>query len=169
MPNHDARIFGPFADGLAEHGRHDAFRRPLQQLAGEAAADAVAHEQEPADPEMVHQPELVVGEGVPRVLDRHRTSGLAAIGIALVHGDAAEIVLELFHRIDDGVRPITDARIQSATRNNQQRETGADLLIANANVTFLIERHGHLPNLLGASLVEYRRHFDLDLTIRHLP
>ncbi len=99
---------GLIADGLAEHGGHDALGRALQQLAGEAAADAVAHEEEFADPEMVHQPELVVGEGVPRVLDRHRAGGLAAIGVALVHGDAAEVVLELFHRIDDGGRPVAD-------------------------------------------------------------
>ena len=75
VSNHDVRVFGPMAHGLAEHGGHDALRRPLQQLAGEAAADAVAHEEEFADPEMVHQPKLVVGECVPRVLDRHRTGG----------------------------------------------------------------------------------------------
>ena len=46
-------------------------------------------------PEMVHQPELVVGEGVPRVVDRDRAGGLAAVGVALVHRDAAELVLEL--------------------------------------------------------------------------
>jgi hypothetical protein len=44
------------AHGLAEHGGHDALRRSLQQLAGEAAADAVAHVEEFADPKMVHQP-----------------------------------------------------------------------------------------------------------------
>jgi hypothetical protein len=147
VSNHDLRVFGPMANGLAEHGGHDALRRPLQQLAGEAAADAVAHEEEFADPEMVHQPEMVVGEGVPGVLDRHRASGLAAIGIALVHGDAAEVVLELFHRIENGGLPVADTRIQSAARDDQQREAGADLLIANANVTPLIERHGTLSYL----------------------
>jgi hypothetical protein len=122
VPDQDVRIFGPMADGLAEHGGDDALGRTLQQLAGEATADAVAHEEEFADPEMVHQAKLVVGEGVPRVLDRHRTGGFAAIGIALVHGDAAEVAAELFHRIDDGGPPVADARIQSAARDDQQRE-----------------------------------------------
>src|SRR5262249_2149226 len=98
-------------------------------------------------PEMIHQPKLVVGECVPRVLDRHRTGGIAAIGVALVHGDAAEVVLELFHRIENGGLPVSDARIQSAAGGDQQREAGADLLIANANVAPLTERHGHLPRL----------------------
>ena len=98
---------------------------------------------------MVHQPELVVGEGVPRVLDRHRTGEFAAIGIALVHGDAAEVVLELFHRIDNGSLPVADARIQSAAWDHQQREAGAGLLVANANVTPLMERHGNLPQTAG--------------------
>jgi hypothetical protein len=30
MPDHDAWIFGPMADGLAEDGGNDAFRRALQ-------------------------------------------------------------------------------------------------------------------------------------------
>jgi hypothetical protein len=144
------------AHGLAEHGGHDALRRSLQQLAGEAAADAVAHVEEFADPEMVHQPKLVVGECVPRVLDRHRTGGIAAIGIALIHGDAAEVVLELFHRIENGGLPVADARIQSAARDNQQREAGADLLIANANVTLLIERHGNHSQTAGSQFTRAR-------------
>src|SRR5262245_10332351 len=61
VSNQDARVFGPIAYGLAEHRGNDALRRSLQQLAGEAAADAVAHEEEFPDPEMVHQPKLVVG------------------------------------------------------------------------------------------------------------
>src|SRR5512135_3654672 len=100
---------------------------------------------------MIHQSELVVGERVPRVIDRHRASGLAAIGVALVHGDAAEVVLELFHRIDDGVRPVADARVQSAARDDEQRKAGADVLIADANVTSLIERHRNLPNYCSAA------------------
>jgi hypothetical protein len=43
VPIHDVRIFRPMADGLAEHRGYDAVRRWLQQLPGEAAADAVAH------------------------------------------------------------------------------------------------------------------------------
>ena len=59
-------------DGLAEHGGDDAVGRSLQELAGKAAADAVAHVEEFADAEVVHQPELVVGKGVPRVAGRDR-------------------------------------------------------------------------------------------------
>ena len=84
----------------------DAIGRALQQLAGKAAADAVAHIEEFADAEMVHQPELVVGEGVPGIFGRHRAGRLAAIGVALVHRDAAEVVLEFLHRVDRGGRPI---------------------------------------------------------------
>jgi hypothetical protein len=44
----------------------------LEKLAGKAAADAVAHVEELADAKMVHQPELVVGKGVPWVAGRDR-------------------------------------------------------------------------------------------------
>ena len=83
------------ADRLAQHRRDDAVRRPLHQLEGERAADAVAEEEELADAEVVHQSQLVVGESAPRVIDRDRSRGFAARGVALVHGDAAEVVLEL--------------------------------------------------------------------------
>jgi hypothetical protein len=89
MAVHDGRVFRPMADALAEGD--DPVGGPLQQLPGKAAADAVAHIEEFADPEVVHQPELV-------------------IGIALVHRDAAEVVLELFHRVDHRGRPVADAR-----------------------------------------------------------
>ena len=149
VPIHDIRVFRPVADGLAEHGSDDAVGRSLQQLPGEAAANAVAHVEEFADPEMVHQPELVAGEGVPRIIDRHRTRRLAAIGIALVHRDAAKVVLELFHRVDNRGRPVADARIEAAARSDQQREAGAGLLVANANIALLEERHGNLLHRCG--------------------
>ena len=66
------------ADGLAEDGGDDAVGRALHQLAGKAAADAVAHVEELADAEMVHQPELIAGERIPRAVDRHRTGRLAS-------------------------------------------------------------------------------------------
>src|SRR5215469_12764433 len=91
---------------------------------------------------MVHQPQLVVGKRIPRVIDLHGTDGFTAIGIALVHRDAAEVVLELFHRVDHRGRPIADPRVQPAARGHQKREAGARLLIANADIAFLIEWHG---------------------------
>src|SRR5215472_10948376 len=144
VPHHDVGVFRPVPDALVEHRRDDAVRRPLQQLPGEAAANAVAHVEEFADPEMVHQPKLVVGKGVPPVVDRHRSGRLAAIGVTLVHRDAAEVVLEFFHRVDCGGRPVADARIEPAAGSDQQREAPADLLVADADVSFLIERHGSL-------------------------
>ena len=53
------------ADTLAEDGGDDAVRRPLQQLPGKAATNAVAHVEELVDAEVIHQPELVVGERLP--------------------------------------------------------------------------------------------------------
>ena len=43
-------------DGLAKHGGGDTLGRSLEELAGKAAADAVAHIEELADAEVVHQP-----------------------------------------------------------------------------------------------------------------
>src|SRR5271155_223790 len=149
MAVHDGRVFRPMADALAEHGGDDAAGGPLHQLPGKAAADAVAHIEEFADAEVVHQPELVVGKRIPRVIDLHRTGGFAAIGVALVHGYAAEVVLELFHRVDRRGRPIADARIEAAARGYQEREAGAGLLVANAGVALLVERHGSLLRRCG--------------------
>ena len=141
------------ADRLAQHRRDDAVRGPLHQLEGKRAADAVAEEEKLADAEVVHQPQLVVGESVPRVIDRDRPRGLAAGGVALVHGDAAEVALELVHRIDDRGRPIADPRVQSAARGDQQRKAGADLLVTDADVAFFVELEGaSLASLLSEHL-----------------
>src|SRR5215831_2783725 len=108
---HHVRVLRPVPDRLAQHARDDALRRPLHQLEGKWAADAVAHDEELADAEVVHQPQLVVGEGAPRVVHRDRARGFAAGGVALVHGDAAEVVLELLHRVDHRGRPTGDPRV----------------------------------------------------------
>src|SRR6266700_2363590 len=83
-------------------------RWPLHQLQRKRAADAIAEEDELADAEVVHQPQLIVGESVPRIVDRHRARGFAASRIALIHGDAAEVGLEDLHCIDDRGRPTAD-------------------------------------------------------------
>src|SRR5262249_41138947 len=149
---HHARLLRPLADRLAQDYRDHAVWRPLDQLERKRAADAVAEEDELADPEVVHQPQLVVGKSVPRVVDRDRAGGFAAGGIALVHGDAAEVALELLHRVDDSGLPIADPRVQAAARGDQQRKAGADLLVADADIAFFIEREGSLPSLLGKGL-----------------
>ena len=92
-PVHDVGVIRAVPDRLAEHGGEDALGGPLDQFEGKTATDAVAHEEEFADAEMVHQPQLVVGEGAPRVVDRDRAARFAAIRVALVHRDAAEVVL----------------------------------------------------------------------------
>ena len=49
---------------------------------------------------------------------------IAAIGIALVHGNTAEVVLESLHRVDHGSANF-DARVQSTSRCHQQRKAAA--------------------------------------------
>jgi hypothetical protein len=69
---HHVRTLGPVANRLAQYPSDDAVRRPLHQLEGELTADAVAEEEELADAEMVHQPQVVVSERIPLVIDRDR-------------------------------------------------------------------------------------------------
>src|SRR5215471_7710893 len=127
------------ADRLAQHACDDAFRGPLHQLEGIRAADAVAEEEELADAEVVHQPQLIVGERAPWVIDRNRPRGFAAGGVTLVHEDAAEVALELLHHIDDRVRPVADARVQAPARGGQQWKAGADLLVTDADIALFVE------------------------------
>src|SRR4029450_2525749 len=94
---------------------------------------------------------MVIGIGIPPQVDLERAGGLAAIGIAHVRENAAVFSLELLDRIE---RPAAfqagDRRVQSPAGDEQQREAGTGLLIADANGTFFIERHGisSLPGLL---------------------
>ena len=129
-------------DAPTKHSGDDTLGRAFEELPGKTAADAVAHIKELADAQVVHQPELIVGEGVPRIVNRHRARRLAAIGVALVHRDAMEVVLEGLHRVEHGSRPIANLRVQAALGGDQQWEAGACLLVADANVTFFVERHG---------------------------
>ena len=132
------------SDRLAEDGGHDALRGPLQQLPGKAAADAVAHVEELVDTEVIHQPELVVGEGAPGVIDWDRAAGLAAIGVTLVHRDAVEVVLEFFHGVDHCGWPVAHAGVQPPTGRDQQWEARADFCVVDADIAFFIKWHGSL-------------------------
>jgi hypothetical protein len=125
--------------GLAEHGGHDPLGGTPHQLHGERAADAVAHKEKLLNAEMVHQPELVVGEGAPRIVDGDRAGRFPVIGIALVHRDAAEVAFELLGSVEHRSLPLSDARVQTTTRGDQQREAGAGLLIANPDIALFIE------------------------------
>jgi len=97
--------------------------------------NAVAHEQELTDAQVVHQSELIIGERVPGIIDGNRARGLTAVRVALIHRDAAKIVLENFHGIEHGGRPVADPGIQTAAVRYQQRKAAAGFLIADANVT----------------------------------
>ena len=108
VPVHDIPVLGPVPDALTKHSGDDTLGRAFEELPGKTAANAVAHIKELADAQVVHQPELIVGESVPRIVNRHRARRFAAIGVALVHRDAMEVVLEGLHRVEHGGRPIAD-------------------------------------------------------------
>src|SRR5262249_20274944 len=155
---HVVRELRPMPDRLAEYAGHNALGGPLHELEGKRATDTVAHEEELPDAEVIYQPELVVGEGVPGVVDGDRAAGLAAVGVALVHRDAAEVLGELLHCVDHRGRPVADAGVQAPTGGDQQREAGARLLVADADVALFVERHGSL----SLSSVVYGGHARLD-------
>ena len=93
---------------------------------------------------MVHQPKLVVGERIPRVIDRHRAGRFATVGVALVHRDAMEVVFKGLHRVEYGGRPIADPRVQAPAGGDQEREARAGLLVANADVALFVKWHSKL-------------------------
>jgi hypothetical protein len=63
--------FGSTPLGCACNRRDDATRRALHQIPDEWIADAETHHEKPVDPQMIQQPELVIGVPRPRV-DRNR-------------------------------------------------------------------------------------------------
>src|SRR5262245_61256879 len=97
---------------------------------------------------MVHQSQLIVGKRVPWVGGRDRAGRLAAVRVALIHRDAAKLVLEYFHRVENRGAPIADARVEPATGDEKQRETGTGFLITDSDVAFLIKRHGYFSLLV---------------------
>jgi hypothetical protein len=134
---------------LAQHSRHDAVRSALDQLQPERSPDAVTHEEELLIAEVVHHSQLVVGEGAPGIAGGNRPRGLAAIRIALIHGDAPEIVLERFHRVEHRVGPVANARVQAPAGSDEQRKPRPNRLVADADVSLFIERHGSLLQLVS--------------------
>src|SRR5262249_24257574 len=108
---HEVRLLRAMSDRLTQDRGDDALRRALHQLHGERTADAVAEEKQLPDAEMIHHAELIVGESLPRIVDRHRAGGFAIGRVALVHRYDAEVVLELLHDVDHGGRPIADTGV----------------------------------------------------------
>src|SRR5216684_3682032 len=98
--------------------------------------------------EVVHQADMVVSKGVPRPVRFERPGGLAALGVAQIGRDDAELPLELVERVERVGREARDRRIEPTARDHQQREAGASLFIMDANVAFLIERHEVSPGLV---------------------
>src|SRR5260370_25184873 len=93
---------------LAEHAGHNAVGSPLHELESKRTPDTVAHEEELSDAEVVHQSQLVVGKGSPRVIDRDRAAGFTAACVALVHRVAAGLLFESLHAVQHRGGPITD-------------------------------------------------------------
>src|SRR5438876_2943316 len=108
------------SDRLAQHGGHDAIGSPLDQLEAEASPDAVAHVEELLRAEVIHQPKLVVREGAPGVAGGNRPRGLAAVRVALIHRDAAEVILERFHRVEYRGGPVAHAGVQAADGSGEK-------------------------------------------------
>src|SRR5207249_2661001 len=96
------------------------------------------------DAEMIHQAEMVVSVGVPWPVHFQGPRGLAALGVAQIGRDHAELALELVERVERVGREGRDRGVQPAPGDDQQREAGTDLLIVDADVAFLIKRHGSL-------------------------
>src|SRR5438093_8130422 len=83
-------------------------------------------------------------EGSRRVFDLHRAGGVDAIRFELVHWYTAELVLECLHRVEHRRRPIADAGVQAPARHDQEREARPGLLVADADISLCIKRHGSL-------------------------
>src|SRR6266852_2351616 len=93
---------------------------------------------------MIHQADMIVGIGVPGPVHFQRPRGLAALGVAQIGRDHAELALELVERVERVGREARDRGVQPATGDDQQREAGTDLLIVDANVALLIQWHSSL-------------------------
>src|SRR5204862_2621928 len=91
------------------------------------------------DAEMVHQADMVVGEGIPRPVDLEWPRRLPGIGIAQVGSDAAEGIAE-FLQCAERMRGVEsgDRRVEAAAWDHHQRETGSPLFIVDADRTSFI-------------------------------
>jgi hypothetical protein len=95
---------------------------------------------------MIHQAEMIVGIGVPWPVHFQRPRGLAALGVAQIGCDHAELVLKLLHRVERVGREARDRGVQPAAGDDHQREAGTDLLIVDADVALFVKRHGSLSS-----------------------
>ncbi len=143
VPVEEVRHFRPKAAWHGGHGSDDALGRPLQHFPDEGTADAKTEDQKLADPQMIHQSELVVGIRIPWPVDLHWTVGTSTVGVPQIHRDASVLVAEDSHRVEGRFfRKIADCRIQSAAGNNQQRKAGASLVVVNLKGASFVVWHG---------------------------
>src|SRR5512145_1828995 len=99
---------------------------------------------------------MVVGIGVPRPIDLERPGGLAARRVAQVGRDTAVLVLEFRDRVERRpVRHEADGRVLAPAGKDEQREARAGLLVVNADMTILVERHGVPLSRPAASIVRW--------------
>src|SRR5271169_2020092 len=89
---------------------------------------------------MIHQTELVVGVGFPRLVDLDRAGGLAAGSVTQVRCDAAILSLELLNGVEGRVAgEECYGGVQSPAGKQHQRETGPGLLMVDTNGAFFVE------------------------------
>jgi len=97
---------------------------------------------------VIHQPDVVIGTGVPRPVDFERPHRLAAIGVAQIRRNNAVLALELLQRVEGVIGEARDRGVQTAAGDDHQREAGAGLFVMDANVAFFENRHGN-SSLVG--------------------
>src|SRR5215469_308286 len=91
-------------------------------------------------------------------MDLKGPGGVAAIGVAQVRRDAAIFSLELLDRVKGiALLEAGDRRVQSATGDEQQRETGTGLLIIDLDRTFFVDGHAnsYFPSMLSKRARRY--------------
>src|SRR5215467_7750455 len=100
---------------------------------------------------------MVVRMGIPGPIDLERPGGLATIGVAQVRENAAVLALELLDRIERAGEQPRHPGVQRSTGDEQHREAGAGLIIADTDGTSFVELgHGRClpdsaPSLVHAS------------------
>src|SRR5580704_447901 len=85
---------------LRRYACDDTIGSPLQKVPDEWTSDAESEDHEPVYSEVIHQPEMVIGEGIPRLVDLKRAGGLTAISVAQVREHTTVLSLELVDRVE---------------------------------------------------------------------
>ena len=142
----EVRHFRPETAGLHQGRRDDAVRGPPQQVVDHRPADTEANNPALFDAQVVQQPKLVVGVSIPGAVYLQWPGGLAAVGIAKVCGDNAEVVPVGIHGVE-GHRRIQrgNAGIESAARNDHQWKSRTGFFVVDTGGASFVERHGVSP------------------------